>query len=106
MGREVAALEIELATLVGRRHGIAVANGTVALDVALRLAGIGPGDRVLVSALSYIATVSSIVLRGATPVFCDVDPATLNISAAAVASGGAWGEGAAGGRLLRLARRL
>lgn len=86
MGREVAALEIELATLVGRRHGIAVANGTVALDVALRLAGIGPGDRVLVSALSYIATVSSIVLRGATPVFCDIDPATLNISAAAVAA--------------------
>ena len=58
----------------------------MALDVALRLAGVGPGDRVLVSALSYIATVSSIVLRGGIPVFCDVDPATLNIDPAAVAA--------------------
>src|SRR3954454_23114865 len=84
MGAEVKGLEAGLSELAGRRHGIAVANGTVALDVALRLAGVGPSDQVLVSALSYIATVSSIVLRGATPVFCDVDPATLNISAAAV----------------------
>lgn len=84
MGAQVAALEGELAAIARRRHGIAVANGTVALDVALRVAGVGPGDRVLVSALSYIATVSSIVLRGAIPVFCDVDPATLNIDPAAV----------------------
>jgi dTDP-4-amino-4,6-dideoxygalactose transaminase len=86
MGPQVQALEAELAALAGRRHGVAVANGTVALDVALRVAGVGPGDRVLVSALSYIATVSSIVLRGATPVFCDVDARTLNIDAAAVAA--------------------
>ena len=85
MGAEVRALEHELAGIVGRRHGVAVSNGTVALDLALRLAGIGPGDRVLVSALSYIATVNSIVLRGATPVFCDVDPATLNIASQSVA---------------------
>lgn len=84
MGPQVAGLEQELAALAGRRHGVAVANGTVALDVALRIAGVGPGDRVLVSALSYIATVSSIVLRGAAPVFCDVDPTTLNIDPAAV----------------------
>jgi len=84
MGAEVKGLEAGLSELAGRRHGIAVANGTVALDVALRLAGVGPGDRVLVSALSYIATVSSIVLRGGAPVFCDVDPATLNIDPAAV----------------------
>jgi perosamine synthetase len=92
MGAEVRAFEEELAAIAGRRHGIAVANGTVALDVALRLADVGPGDRVLVSALSYIATVSSIVLRGAVPVFCDVDPATLNVDPAAVA---AAAEGAA-----------
>ena len=85
MGAEVRALEHELAGIVGRRHGVAVSNGTVALDLALRLAGIGPGDRVLVSALSYIATVNSIVLRGATPAFCDVDPATLNIASQSVA---------------------
>jgi dTDP-4-amino-4,6-dideoxygalactose transaminase len=85
MGPQVKALEAELAGLAGRRHGVAVANGTVALEVALRVAGIGPGDRVLVSALSYIATVSSIVLRGAVPVFCDVDASTLNIDPAAVA---------------------
>jgi perosamine synthetase len=84
MGPQVAALEEELAALAGRRCGIAVANGTVALDVALRIAGVGPGDRVLVSALSYIATVSSILLRGAVPVFCDVDAATLNIDPASV----------------------
>jgi perosamine synthetase len=86
MGSQVQGLEAELAAHAGRRHGIAVANGTVALDTALRVAGIEPGDRVLVSALSYIATVSSIVLRGAVPVFCDVDAATLNIDPEFVAA--------------------
>ena len=82
MGREVAIFEEETAARVGRRHGLAVANGSVALDVALKLAGIGPGDEVLVSALSYIATTNAIFWQGARPVFCDVDPATLNVDAA------------------------
>lgn len=84
MGHEVVAFENLAAGLVDRRRAVAVANGTVALDLALCLAGVRRGDRVLVSALSYIATVSTVVSCGAVPVFCDVDPVTLNISTAAV----------------------
>jgi perosamine synthetase len=79
MGATVRAFEEDAAALVQRRHAIAVANGSVALDVAMKLLRIGPGDEVLVSALSYIATSNCIVWQGATPVFCDVDPVTLNI---------------------------
>lgn len=79
MGAEVAAFEREVASFAGRRHAVAVSNGTVALDLALEIAGIGAGDEVLVSALSYIATTNSILRAGAVPVFCDVHPDTLNI---------------------------
>ncbi|MGA9859080.1 MAG: aminotransferase class I/II-fold pyridoxal phosphate-dependent enzyme [Solirubrobacteraceae bacterium] len=79
MGAEVAAFEREVASFSARRHAIAVSNGTVALDLALQLAGIGPGDEVLVSSLSYIATTNSILRARAVPVFCDVDPVTLNL---------------------------
>jgi perosamine synthetase len=79
MGAGVRAFEKDAAALVQRDHAVAVANGTVALDLAMKLLNIGPGDEVLVSALSYIATTSCIVWQGATPVFCDVDPVTLNI---------------------------
>lgn len=79
MGAEVRAFEQAASELVDRRNAIAVANGTVALDVALKLINLAPGDEVLVSALSYIATTNSIVWQGAAPVFCDVDPETLNI---------------------------
>jgi perosamine synthetase len=82
MGREVRAFECEVAELVARQHAVALANGTVALDVAMKLVGIGPGDEVLVSGLSYIATTNSVIWQGARPVFCDVDPATLNIDPA------------------------
>jgi dTDP-4-amino-4,6-dideoxygalactose transaminase len=79
MGEQTRAFEAEVATRVCRRHGIAVANGSVALDVAMKLAGVRAGDQVLVSALSYIATVNCILLQGAVPIFCDIDAATLNI---------------------------
>jgi perosamine synthetase len=79
MGATVKAFEQDAAALVQRDHAIAVANGTVALDLAMKLLNVGPGDEVLVSAMSYIATTSCIVWQGATPVFCDVDPVTLNI---------------------------
>lgn len=79
MGAQTLAFEREVAQLAGRRHGIAVANGSVALDVAMKLAGVRAGDEVLVSAMSYIATVNCIVLQGAVPVFCDIDPVTLNV---------------------------
>ncbi|HEY7633563.1 MAG TPA: DegT/DnrJ/EryC1/StrS family aminotransferase [Thermoleophilaceae bacterium] len=79
MGATVKAFEDDAAALVQREHAIAVSNGTVALDLAMKLLKIGPGDEVLVSALAYIATTNCIVWQGATPVFCDVDPVTLNI---------------------------
>lgn len=79
MGAEVQAFEGEAAALVHRRHGVAVSNGTAAVELALTLMDVGPGDGVLVSALSHIATVNAIVHRGATPVFCDVHRDSLNI---------------------------
>jgi perosamine synthetase len=79
MGREVRAFEEDAAALFGTEHAIAVSNGTVALDLALKLVGVTDGDEVLVSALSYIATTNSILWQRAVPVFCDVDPRTLNI---------------------------
>jgi dTDP-4-amino-4,6-dideoxygalactose transaminase len=84
MGAKTLAFEAAVAGRVGRRHGIAVANGSVALDVAMKLAGVGAGDEVLVSALSYIATVNCVLLQGAVPVFCDIDPRTLNVDPAEV----------------------
>jgi perosamine synthetase len=79
MGREVTAFEAEMAQLAGRRHALALANGSVALDIALRLTGVERGDEVLVSAFSYIATTNSIFWQGARPIFCDIDPLTLNV---------------------------
>jgi perosamine synthetase len=85
MGADVRAFEAQTARFVGRGHAVAVANGTVALDIAMKLIDVGPGDEVLVSALSYIATTNCIVWQGARPVFCDVDPDTLNVDPADVA---------------------
>lgn len=79
MGADVRAFESQAADFVHRKHAVAVANGSVALDVAMKLIGLGPGDDVLVSALSYIATTNCIFWQGARPIFCDVDPDTLNI---------------------------
>ena len=79
MGAGTRCLEAEAADFVEREHAIAVANGTVALDIAMLLLDVGPGDEVIVSALSYIATSNCIVWRGARPVFCDVDQDTLNL---------------------------
>jgi perosamine synthetase len=84
MGKSVSEFERAMAEYAGRRHAVAVSNGTDALELAMRLLDIGPGDEVLVSALSYIATVNCIIRAGATPVFCDVVPATLNIDPADV----------------------
>lgn len=64
------------ADYVGVRHAIAVANGTVALDLAWIALGIGRGDEVIVTSRTFLASVSSIVLAGATPVFADVDRIT------------------------------
>jgi dTDP-4-amino-4,6-dideoxygalactose transaminase len=76
--------ESRFAEWTGSRHAVALANGTVALDVALKALGIGPGDEVITTSRTFLASASSIVLAGATPVFADVDPATQNISAGTI----------------------
>jgi dTDP-4-amino-4,6-dideoxygalactose transaminase len=85
-GREVAAFEAELAAFVGAPHVVACANGTVALELALRALGVGPGAEVATVAHSFIATASAVVAVGATPVFVDVDEATLGMAPVALAA--------------------
>ena len=67
-------------------HGIALANGSVALELALRAFGIGPGDEVIVSPRSFMASASCVCLVGATPVFADVDRDSGNITADSIAA--------------------
>jgi dTDP-4-amino-4,6-dideoxygalactose transaminase len=80
-GEQCAALEAGFAALCRRRHAIALANGTLALEVALRALEIGPGDEVIVPARSFVATASCVVACGATPVFADIDPVSQGLSA-------------------------
>jgi UDP-2-acetamido-2-deoxy-ribo-hexuluronate aminotransferase len=81
MGPEVAELEARLAGYTGARHCITVASGTEALVISLMALGIRPGDEVITTPFSFIATAEAIVLLGATPVFVDIDPATCNLAA-------------------------
>lgn len=83
-GQETREFEREFAAYTGCRHAIALANGTLALDLALKALEIGPGDEVIVTPRSFIASISSVVTAGATPVFADVDPETQNLSAETV----------------------
>lgn len=80
-GQECREFEKEFATWAGSEHAIALANGTVALDVALQALGIGAGDEVVVTPRTFLASVSSIVNRGAIPVFAEVDRESQNITA-------------------------
>ncbi len=73
--------EREFAAYCGVSHGVALANGTVALELALKILDIGPGDEVIVLPRTFIATVSSVVLSGAIPVFADVDGDSQNLTA-------------------------
>lgn len=73
--------ERAFAQACGCRHGVALANGTLALELALQVLGIGPGDEVVVTPRSFVASASCVLLRGARPVFADVDPVSQNITA-------------------------
>ena len=84
LGPEVEGFEAEFAAYLGARHCVGVANGTDALTIALRALGVGSGDEVVVPALTFYATAEAVVNAGATPVFCDVDAATFDITAATV----------------------
>lgn len=84
-GEEVAAFERGFAEAVGAEGCVGVANGTDALTVALRALDLRPGDEVLVPAFTFIATGAAVVWAGGRPVFCDVDPATLNLAPESVA---------------------
>jgi len=79
MGPEIKALEEKLADFVGARHAIACSSGTDALLLALMAYGVGPGDAVITSPFTFIATAEVIALLGATPVFVDIDPVTFNL---------------------------
>jgi len=80
-GDECRLFEREFAEFVGMPHGVALANGSVALELALRAFDIGPGDEVIVTPRSFIASASCAALVGATPVFADVDADSQNITA-------------------------
>ncbi len=84
LGDEVTVFEREFAALCGTADAVGCASGTDGLWLALAAAGIGPGDSVITTPFSFFATASSILRAGATPVFADVDPETLNLDAASV----------------------
>lgn len=89
-GAQVGLFEAEMARMQGARHCCAVTNGSHALEIALRAAGVGCGDDVLVPAYTFMATASSVLAVGARPVFVDIEPHSLNMdpnsAAAAVTS--------------------
>jgi dTDP-4-amino-4,6-dideoxygalactose transaminase len=85
-GREAREFEREFSRWCAVKHSIALANGTVALDLALHALQLSPGDEVVVTPRTFIASVSCVVNAGATPVFADVDAETGNITAQTIAA--------------------
>lgn len=83
-GPKVDEFERAFAAFTGVKHAVVVSNGTAALHTAAAALGIGPGDEVIVPAITFVATANCIVYQGGTPVFADVDPATLLIDPADV----------------------
>ena len=79
IGKFVDRFEAELAGFTGAKHAIAVVNGTAALHVGLRLAGVQPGDEVIVPAMTFVATANAVVYCGAVPHFADSDEQTLGL---------------------------
>lgn len=80
LGPNVDAFEHEIAELVGAKHGVALSSGTAAIHLALLLLGVGPGDSVFCSSLTFAASVNPIVYQGAQPVLIDSEPDSWNMS--------------------------
>jgi perosamine synthetase len=78
-GPFVSRLEEGMCKLTGREHGIAVCNGSIALDIAVQALRVGPGDEVIMPTFTIISCAAAVVRAGATPVFVDADPATWNM---------------------------
>lgn len=85
-GNETREFEKEFAAWCGVQHAVALANGTLALDVALKALGIGPGDEVIVTPRTFIASISCVINAGAVPIFADVEADSGNISARTIAA--------------------
>lgn len=83
-GPAVERFEADVCAYTGARHGVAVSNGTAALHAAMFALNIGPGDEVIVSPMTFAASANCILYQGGTPVFADVDTATLLVDPAAV----------------------
>jgi dTDP-4-amino-4,6-dideoxygalactose transaminase len=84
LGPFIERFEQEVAARVDAPYAAAVSSGTAGLHLLCRIAGLGPGDEVITSPLSFVASANCFILEGATPVFADVDPVTLNLDPAAV----------------------
>lgn len=82
-GDKVAEFEAAFARFQDARYGVCVTNGTAALEIALRAAGVRPGDEVIIPPYTFVATATACLALGALPVFADIDPETYNISPAA-----------------------
>lgn len=80
-GKECRAFEEEFAAHTGRRHAISLANGTLALELAMRVLGVEAGDEVIVPSRTFIATASCVVACGGVPVVADIDPLSQNVTA-------------------------
>jgi len=80
-GTECRSFENEFAQWIGVKYAVAISNGSVALEIALHALNIAPGDEVIVTSRTFIASAACIVLAGAVPIFADVDPDSQNIHA-------------------------
>jgi len=81
LGPTVPKFEQQFASYIGRKHAVAVNSGTSALHLCIRAMGIGSGDEVITSSFSFVASTNCILYEGAVPVFLDIDPESLNLSA-------------------------